>query len=96
MLFLFPGLIKGLAYSQAYFIYKDKLRLTGLKPGLMDCLNESQRLMEGHKLQFLSLQLSFVGWGFLVIFTFGLAGFYVYPYYWMTLSGFYAELVDKR
>lgn len=93
LLLIVPGFIKSLAYSQAYFIYRDHYQRTGTKPKLMACLKESEQLMAGHKLQYLSLQVSFIGWLLLTIVTAGLAGFYAYPYYFMTLAAFYQDLL---
>src|SRR5699024_7727018 len=48
-LFVIPGIIRGYAYSQAYFIYYDDYRETGVAPGYLDSITKSRQLMDGHK-----------------------------------------------
>ncbi|MCG0823340.1 integral membrane protein [Lactiplantibacillus plantarum] len=79
-LLLVPGIIKSLAYSQAYYIYRD-------------AISKSRALMNGHKWEYFMLQISFIGWGLLIMVTFGIAAIWVQPYYHLTMANYYRHLV---
>ncbi|WP_088072438.1 DUF975 family protein [Gottfriedia luciferensis] len=89
ILLIVPGIIKSLAYSQTGYILKDHPEM---KP--LDAITLSRRMMDGYKWKLFLLGLSFIGWGILVIITFGLALFYVGPYYYATLAQFYEEVKE--
>lgn len=59
-------------------------------------LNESARLMEGHKIEFLILQLSFFWWIILSFITFGFMSIYVTPYIVATNTNFYKSLKEDN
>jgi uncharacterized membrane protein len=90
LLFIIPGIVKAIAYSQAEYIKAENPDID-----IMDTLKESERLMKGHKMEYFVLCLSFIGWWFLVVITFFLAGIYVMPYYSTTKALFYRNLVPK-
>ena len=93
LLFIVPGIIKSLAYSQAYFIYKDRTNHSeNEKPSALDCITESRRMMDGHKWEYFKLQLSFIGWGLLSILTFGIGFLWLNPYMNATMAAFYDDL----
>ena len=96
LLFLIPGIIKGYAYSQAVLIYKDTVDRTGEQPSARACLDESQRLMKGHKADLFVLELSFIGWFILTVFTFGLLGLWLTPYWTMSQVVFYENLTKGQ
>jgi hypothetical protein len=48
--------------------------------------------MKGHKGEYFILGLSFILWHFLEVFTLGLAGLFVEPYYNLTFAKYYREL----
>ena len=52
--------------------------------------------MNGHKLEYFDLLVSFIGWYLLVIVTFGLAAFYVIPYVQQAKAEFYLELKKEN
>ena len=57
LLFVIPGIIAAFRYSQAFY-----LRVDHPEWGASDCIKESCRLMNGNKMKFFSLNLSFIGW----------------------------------
>lgn len=83
LLLVVPGIIKALEYSFIYEIYDEHPDWT-----YKQVLNESKRLTYGHKWEIFVLSLSFILWsilfGFLDIFTFGLANYLLRPYMKMT------------
>jgi uncharacterized membrane protein len=86
-LFFIPGLIKALSYSMTNYVLVDHPGI-----GAFDAIKESQRIMEGHKLDLFILQLSFIPWNLLVVATCGLAAFYVTPYVQQTYANFYLTI----
>ncbi len=57
LLFVIPGIIAAVRYSQAFFILADHP-----EKGIMECMNETKYLMNGNKARFFCLCLSFIGW----------------------------------
>lgn len=91
LLFIIPGIIKAIAYSMAPYLMADNPNMTAT-----EALDDSQRLMDGHKMDFFILGLSFIGWALLVIVTFGIAAIWVGPYIQATHAEFYLELVGNN
>lgn len=60
LLFIVPGIIAALRYSQAYIIMVENPEY-----GIFQCINESKRIMNGNKSKLFVLGLSFIGWGLL-------------------------------
>ncbi|WP_129688647.1 DUF975 family protein [Gottfriedia acidiceleris] len=89
LLLIIPGIIKAIAYSQVGYILKDYPDMNAL-----DAITLSRRMMDGYKWKFFLLGLSFIGWGLLVIITFGLALFYVAPYFYASQAQFYEEVKE--
>lgn len=94
LLLIIPGIIKAISYSQAVFIYRDALD-AGETIRYRDAVTASRRLMDGHKWEYVVLKLSFIGWFLLMIATLGLAAFWVLPYYYQTMAGYYVTLKES-
>ena len=60
VLFIVPGIIFGLMYSQAYYILADNPEL-----GAIECLRRSRIMMIDNKGYLFGLRLSFIGWALL-------------------------------
>lgn len=88
LLFVIPGIIKGISYSQSYFILAENPDMTA-----SEALNESKRIMDGHKWEYFVLQLSFLGWTILASLTFGILFIWLVPYMECTLVNYYHKLV---
>lgn len=88
LLFIIPGIIKAYAYSMAFYIKQDHPEYEW-----KECLDESQRIMDGHKADLFLLQLSFIGWMILCIFTAGIGFLWLEPYMQAAQANFYNELV---
>ena len=91
LLFVIPGIVKALAYSQVYYILCDHPEYTG-----REAIDASQEMMRGHKGELFVLQLSFIGWFLLSSLTFGLLLFYVVPYYQSTMTEYYRYLKESQ
>lgn len=87
LLFIIPGIIKGYAYSMSYYVWLDNPTLTA-----SEALKESERIMNGHKMDLFVLQLSFIGWILLCLITFGLATLFVTPYMSFSNAAFYESI----
>ena len=60
LLFVIPGIIAALRYSQAFYILADDP-----SKNIMQCISESRDMMMGNKSKLFRLLLSFIGWGIL-------------------------------
>ena len=87
LLFVIPGIIKGISYSMAPYILAENPG----KPAL-ECINESKAMTEGHKMELFVLSLSFIGWALLCGVTFGIAYIWVGPYMQATMANAYNSL----
>ncbi|MCL2740461.1 MAG: DUF975 family protein [Oscillospiraceae bacterium] len=87
LLLFIPGIIKAMSYAAAPYILAANPKLTG-----QEALNESKRIMEGHKMDLFVFYLSFIGWILLMIPTFGLLGIWLIPYLSTAEANFFADL----
>lgn len=87
LLLVIPGIVKSYSYSMAFYILADHPEMTA-----REALNESKRIMEGHKMELFALHLSYLGWFLLSYVTFGLSLLYVYPYLSTTVANFYNNI----
>jgi len=87
LLFIIPGIIKSISYSQMYFLLAENPKMDA-----GTAQRKSMEIMEGHKWEFFVLQLSFIPWYLLVGITFGIASIYVTPYVSTANAEFYNKL----
>jgi len=87
LLFYIPGIIKALSYSMANYILADNPEMTA-----REALRESKIIMHGHKWELFVLNLSFILWELLGVFTLGIAFVYVVPYISATTANFYQSI----
>lgn len=87
LLLIVPGIIKYLEYSQTVYVLKDNPELS-----FNAAINRSCEMMKGHRLEYFTLYLSFIGWIFLQIITLGIASFWVSPYMNATFANYYEKL----
>lgn len=91
LLFVIPGIIKSISYSQMFFLMADNPKMEGA-----EAQKKSMALMNGHKMDYFVLQLSFFPWILLVGITFGIAAIYVGPYMQAANANFYEALIAKE
>ncbi|GKQ43209.1 membrane protein [Companilactobacillus sp. RD055328] len=94
-LFIIPGVILYLMFSQIYFVYKQG-NDSGNKLGILATFSNSVALIKGFKMQYLLLDLSFLGWDILNSLTFGLLSVWLVPYKNMTYTMFYKKLIEIK
>ena len=99
MLLFIPGIIASYRYRLAYYILIDDPG-----KGALQCINESKLLMEGKKLDLLTIDISFIGWYILdlvVVFlipspiALPLVSIWLSPYLGLTRAGFYEDQIVK-
>ena len=61
LLFVIPGIVKGLSYSMAMYILAENKGKSA-----RECINESKKMTDGHKAELFVLGLSFIGWALAV------------------------------
>lgn len=91
LLFLIPGIIKAYEYAMIPYILAERPDLD-----TEEVFNLSRRMMSEEKFNTFILDLSFIGWILLSVFTLGLLEvFYVSPYIHMTETELYEVLKGK-
>lgn len=87
LLFVVPGIVKSYAYSMAYYIKADHPEYSW-----KECLDESQKMMQGHKGELFVQDLSFIGWLILGGLCMGIGTLWVAPYIQAARAQFYESL----
>lgn len=77
LLLIIPGIIKAYAYSLVSYLLADE-KYKDLSH--MELLKKSEEMMNTHKMDLFVLQLSYIGWHILAIFTLGLLEIWIIPY----------------
>lgn len=88
LLFIFPGIVKAYAYSMAYYIANEHPEYDWKA-----CLDESQRLTRGHKLDLFVLDLSFIGWYIVGAMCLGIGVLWVAPYHSCAKVNYYDAIM---
>lgn len=87
LLLIVPGFILAIGLSQTFFILADDPDI-----GIMDALQKSWSMMDGHKFDLFVLGLRFIPWAFLCIFTLGIGLLWLMPYMQVTFAKFYNSI----
>lgn len=87
LLFVIPGIVKAYGYGMIYYIKADHPEYDW-----RTCLQVSQQMMYGHKMDLFVLDLSFIGWYFVGSLCLGVGALWVHPYHETTRALFYEQL----
>ena len=87
LLFIIPGIVKGLSYAMTPFILEEHPELTASQ-----AIKESMKLMNGHKMDLFILGLTFIGWSFLACLTAGIGFLFLNPYMNAAYAAFYRSI----
>lgn len=87
LLLIVPGIIKFYAYAMTPYILIDNPELSANQ-----AINLSCKMMKGHKFDLFFLQLSFIGWGILSVFTGGIGLLWLMPYMMSAQAAFYQDI----
>ena len=90
LLFIIPGIIKGYAYSLVTYILADNSKISS-----KEVLKLSEEMMNGHKMQLFTLELSFVGWHLLAILTLGILEIWLIPYQQTATAKFLLDVKES-
>ena len=90
LLLIVPGIIKSLSYSLAPYILADNPELTA-----NEAINQSMKMMNGHKMQLFLILLGYLGFALLSILALGIPLLWLYPYYQVVLAKFYEEVKSE-
>lgn len=91
LLLIIPGIIKSLAYSLTFFISKDHPELSAY-----ECIQRSNDMMKGHKMQLFLLYLGFFGLAILSVFTLFIGMLWLIPFFQVCLAEFYENLKEEE
>lgn len=90
LLLIIPGIIKSCSYALTPYVLKDNPELS-----YDAAISRSSVMMNGHKMQFFLLNLSFIGWGLLCILTLGIGFLFLMPYIYMSFAKFYESVKQE-
>ena len=91
LLFIIPGIVKGLSYAMTPFILEEHPEMTA-----SEAIKASQQLMDGHKMDMFILGLSFIGWDILACLTMGIGFLFLNPYVNAAYAAFYRSISGPR
>lgn len=91
LLFIVPGIVKGLSYAMTPYVMYDNPTMP-----VRECVRKSQQMMDGYKWKLFCLYLSFIGWILLGCITFGIGLLWVSPYMQASEAKFYQELKERQ
>lgn len=89
LLFFIPGIVKAYSYSMVYYIKVDHPDYDWKM-----CIDESRRMMNGHKWEKFVLDLSFIGWILVGSLCLGVGTLWVTPYMTAAEANFYESIRD--
>lgn len=84
-------IIRALLYSLTTYIAFDNPDMTAL-----EVINESAKMMKGNRMKLILLELSFIGWGILCLFTLGIGYLWLVPYMQVAQVCFYESILEKK
>lgn len=88
--FIIPGIMAAYSYSMAHYIANDHPEMTA-----REAITASKEMMQGQRWRLFCLDISFIGWELLSIFTLGLGSYAVAPYAETARAFFYQDLCDS-
>lgn len=87
LLLIVPGIVKACSYGMTPFILRDEPDMK-----YNAAIEKSMAMMEGHKMQYFLLGLSFIGWGILACLTLGIGFLFLFPYMYTAYAAFYEDV----
>jgi len=87
LLLIIPGIIAALGYSMTFYLMAENPALPA-----QEAMRKSKEMMMGHKSDLFRLGLSFIGWAFLCVFTFGIGFLWLESYMMASFTAFYYKI----
>lgn len=91
LLLVVPGIIAAYRYAMTPYILADHPEMTA-----SEAIEQSKRIMDGHKGELFVLDLSFVGWNILAGLCWNLGFLFVNPYLNAAKTAFYRKLISQQ
>ena len=91
LLFVIPGIVKSYAYAMTPFIMAENPNMSA-----SEAIAASQQLMEGHKGELFTLDLTFIGWDLLAALTLNIGHLILNPYKNAAHAAFYKDLTASK
>jgi uncharacterized membrane protein len=91
VLFIIPGIVFAMMFSQVYFIIADNPEV-----GVIEAFKQSKAMMHGHKWQFFILSLRYAFYFLLGIFTLFIWWLWLIPQNYITFGLFYKNISKKE
>jgi len=91
LLFIIPGIVKSYSYAlSSYLLVNDKTL------GPVDAITKSRTLMNGKKMQLFMLDLGYLGWYILSLFTLGILSIWVSAWHQTARTLFFNDIVQPE
>jgi len=91
LLFIIPGIVAAYRYALAPYILAENPTMKA-----SEAINESKRLMAGHKGRLFGLNISFIGWALLSGLTLGIGNLWLVPYTEAATAAFYIDRTGRN
>nr|WP_320037618.1 DUF975 family protein [uncultured Bacteroides sp.] len=91
LLLIIPGIIAAISYSMTFFIIADDPSIQ-----VMEAIDKSKKMMYGYKWKFFCLNLRFLGWAILCLFTLGIGFLWLIPYMEISFAKFYDDINGRQ
>ena len=91
LLFVIPGVVKTYSYAMAAYIAAENPDMSAT-----EAIDASKELLDGNKWRLFCLDISFIGWAILCVFTLGIGFFFLKPYKEAAYAIFYREIVREK
>lgn len=92
------AIVVSIWYTVRSYLYKSSFYLLFDNPNkeAKAIVEESATIMKGNRWKLFCLQLSFIGWGILTLFTCGIGAFFLIPYTMVAEICFYEHIAEKN
>lgn len=74
LLLIIPGIVKSHSYAMTLYIKEENPDMDTMK-----AITASRRIMDGHKWEYFCMNISYIGWHILAIFTLGILEWWILP-----------------
>ena len=91
LLFVIHGIVKSYSYAMTPFIMAENPEMSA-----KDAITASRELMDGHKGELFTLELTFLGWALLCVLTLGIGALFLIPYQNAARAAFYKDLTSQK
>ncbi|MBM3909971.1 MAG: DUF975 family protein [Firmicutes bacterium] len=91
LLFVIPGIVKSYSYAMSSYLLVNEKTL-----GPVDAITKSRQLMNGKKMQLFMLDLGYLGWYLLSLFTFGILAIWVSAWHQTARTLFFKDAYNVK